>query len=122
MNYADGSVPFTRVHEFRHLHPERSYGARTVIFREYSRFASATDEPYYPIATEGDRRIYRAYQTMAAKEPNVIFGGRLGSYQYLDMHQAVGAALRTWTRRIAPFFANRRPLGLVDDCYAAVSC
>ncbi|MFM8895349.1 MAG: hypothetical protein ACKOE2_08235, partial [Actinomycetales bacterium] len=24
MNYADLDVPFTRIHEFRHLHPERT--------------------------------------------------------------------------------------------------
>jgi UDP-galactopyranose mutase len=112
MNYADESVPFTRIHEFRHLHPERSYGARTVIFREYSRFAGAKDEPYYPIATKTDRRIHGAYQAMAALEQNVIFGGRLGSYQYLDMHQAIGAALRCWSKRIAPFFAEKRPFGV----------
>src|SRR5262249_11447450 len=38
LNYADVDVRFTRIHEFRHLHPERLYGEKTVIFREYSRF------------------------------------------------------------------------------------
>ena len=37
MNYADERVPYTRVHEFRHLHPERAHGPRTIIYREYSR-------------------------------------------------------------------------------------
>ena len=40
MNYADEEIPFTRIHEFRHLHPERNYTPdKTVIFREFSRFS-----------------------------------------------------------------------------------
>ena len=30
---------------------------------------------------------------LAAKEKNVIFGGRLGEYRYYDMHKVVAAAL-----------------------------
>ena len=56
MNYNDLDVPFTRIHEFRHFHPERDYPTdKTVIMREYSRFAEDDDEPYYPINTEADR-------------------------------------------------------------------
>src|SRR6201990_812919 len=48
MNYNDQEVPFTRIHEFKHFHPERSYQpGKTVIVREYSRFAEEDDEPYY---------------------------------------------------------------------------
>ena len=43
---------------------------------------------------------------MTAAHPNVIFGGRLGSYKYLDMHQAIGAALKTFEREVEPFFAE----------------
>ena len=52
------------------------------------------------------------YQAMAEREDNVIFGGRLGSYKYLDMHQAIGSALRCWSRRIEPHFAEGRSLAL----------
>ena len=56
MNYNDVDVPYTRIHEFRHFHPEREYPSdKTVIMREYSRFAEDDDEPYYPINTEADR-------------------------------------------------------------------
>ena len=53
MNYADEDVPFTRIHEFRHFYPERDWYPKdkTVIMREYSRFADRGDEPYYPINT-----------------------------------------------------------------------
>ena len=66
MNYADEEIPFTRIHEFRHLHPERNYTPdKTVIFREYSRFSRGEDEPYYPINTRADRKIYQAYAKLA---------------------------------------------------------
>lgn len=110
LNNADETVPYTRVHEFRHLHPERSYGDKTVIFREYSRVARRTDEPYYPINTPHDRHNYDAYRLAAAAQPNVLFGGRLGTYRYLDMHQAIGAALNLWAQALQPFFAGRAPL------------
>jgi len=111
MNYADEDVPFTRIHEFRHLHPERPYpGDATVIMREYSRFADQSDEPYYPINTPGDRRRLRAYRDRAKAETSVVFGGRLGSYQYLDMHMAIGSALSRWENVIRPHFAEGRTL------------
>jgi UDP-galactopyranose mutase len=111
MNYADVDVPFTRIHEFRHLHPERRNELpRTVIFREFSRRAGVGDEPYYPINTAADRRMYDGYRALAAPERNVIFGGRLGSYRYLDMHQAVGAALKVFSREISPHFRDGQPI------------
>jgi UDP-galactopyranose mutase len=107
VNYADVDIPFTRIHEFKHLHPERHYPlAKTTIYREYSRAAGPADEPYYPINTDADRAIYDSYRALMASRANVVFGGRLGSYKYLDMHQAIGAALKTFEDTVAPFFAS----------------
>jgi UDP-galactopyranose mutase len=120
MNYADEDVPFTRIHEFRHFHPERDWYPKdkTVIMREYSRFAERGDEPYYPINTAQDRARLRAYREMADREAGVLFGGRLGTYKYLDMHMAIGAALSMYDNRIRPHFAEGEPLnapGAVHD-------
>jgi UDP-galactopyranose mutase len=96
MNYADEDIPVTRIHEFRHLHPERADRMspdRTLIMREFSRFAHGSDEPYYPINSAADRAMLAEYRKLARAERNVVFGGRLGSYQYLDMHMAIAAAL-----------------------------
>ncbi len=107
MNYADAEVPFTRIHEFKHLHPERRYEpGKSLIAREYSRFAKPADEPYYPIATPQDRRVFAEYKNAAQAVPNVIFAGRLGTYRYIDMHQAIGAALKTYQNRILPFLSG----------------
>ncbi|WP_243793875.1 UDP-galactopyranose mutase [Saccharopolyspora gloriosae] len=110
MNYASEEVPYTRVHEFRHFHPERHYPAdKTVIVREYSRFADKEDEPYYPINTSEDRAKLERYRSLARREAverQVLFGGRLGTYQYLDMHMAIGSALSMFENKVVPFFAE----------------
>jgi len=112
MNYAEEDVPYTRIHEFRHFHPERDWypDDKTVIMREYSRFAGRGDEPYYPINTAEDRARLRTYRGLADAEQGVLFGGRLGTYQYLDMHMAIGAALSMYDNRLRPHFADGEPL------------
>lgn len=103
MNYADESVPFTRIHEFKHYHPERPDSGKTIIFKEFSRFAAAGDEPYYPVLTEKNRQLYRRYREYAGQTcPQVIFGGRLGLYRYLDMDDTVAAALQCVKENIIP--------------------
>ena len=104
MNYPDMDVPFTRIHEFKHFHPERKdifAQDRTVIMREFSRFAERTDEPYYPVNTADDRAGLLAYRELAKGEKDVYFGGRLGTYQYLDMHMAIGSALSMWNNQLS---------------------
>jgi UDP-galactopyranose mutase len=118
MNYNDQEVPFTRIHEFKHFHPERTYlPGRTVIVHEYSRFAEEGDEPYYPINTAEDREKLLKYRDLAAKEPMVLFGGRLGTYKYLDMHMAIGSALSMYENKLKPHFAEGAQLssGGVDE-------
>ncbi|MDN4473981.1 UDP-galactopyranose mutase [Demequina zhanjiangensis] len=105
MNYGDADVPYTRIHEFRHFHPERAdrYPTdRSVIVREHSRFASRGDEPYYPVNTPADRERLLAYRALADRERGVWFGGRLGTYKYLDMHMAIGSALVMVDNELAP--------------------
>jgi UDP-galactopyranose mutase len=110
MNYADAAVPYTRVHEFRHFHPERDFYPRdkTVIMREFSRLADRGDEPYYPINTADDRAMLLRYRALQDAETGVLFGGRLGTYQYLDMHMAIGSALSMFSNRIVPLFGGAR--------------
>jgi UDP-galactopyranose mutase len=110
MNYADSDVPFTRIHEFRHFYPDRDWypDDKTVIMREYPRLAGRGDEPYYPINTAGDRSRLLRYREMADRERGVFFGGRLGTYKYLDMHMAIASALSMYSGRLRSFFADRR--------------
>jgi UDP-galactopyranose mutase len=105
MNYNDEEIPYTRIHEFKHFHPERTHlPGKTVIVHEYSRFAEEGDEPYYPINTAEDREKLLRYRELARQEPMVLFGGRLGTYKYLDMHMAIGSALSMYENKLQPHF------------------
>ena len=119
MNYNDADVPYTRIHEFRHFHPERDYPTdKTVIVREYSRFAESGDEPYYPINTPDNRAKLERYRELAAKESidrKVLFGGRLGTYKYLDMHMAIGSALTMFENKLAPHLTDGSSLAALDN-------
>ncbi|WP_051247944.1 UDP-galactopyranose mutase [Nocardioides halotolerans] len=120
VNYNDQEVPFTRIIEFKHFHPERvktHLPGKTVIVHEYSRFAEEGDEPYYPINTAEDRAKLLKYRELAKQEPLVLFGGRLGTYKYLDMHMAIGSALSMFENKLRPHFADGAELksGGVDE-------
>ena len=120
VNYNDQEVPFTRIIEFKHFHPERvrtHLPGKTVIVHEYSRFAEEGDEPYYPINTAEDRATLLKYRELAQQEPMVLFGGRLGTYKYLDMHMAIGSALSMFENKLRPHFAEGAELesGGVDE-------
>jgi UDP-galactopyranose mutase len=103
MNYAEVSIPYTRIHEFKHYHPERDQSKEeTIIFKEFSRKANQKDDPYYPINTDSDKEMYNKYLKETKNCKNTIFGGRLGLYKYLDMHQVISIALNTYKNEIKP--------------------
>ncbi len=96
MNYADLDVPYTRIHEFKHFHPERQevYASdRTLLCREYPADWHVGDIPYYPVNTDASASLLAQYQADAKQVPNVIFGGRLGEYRYYDMDKVIARAL-----------------------------
>ena len=64
-----------------------------MITREYPQSWSPGAEPYYPIGDEANHKLYVKYRELADRETNTIFGGRLGSYRYMDMDQVVAQAM-----------------------------
>jgi len=68
------------------------------------------------VNTAEDRRKLLAYRDLAKGEQSVLFGGRLGTYKYLDMHMAIGSALAMYENKIKPHFSggNRLESGGVD--------
>lgn len=105
MNFSDADVPYTRAIEFKNFNPERRDAQnpdKTVVWEEYSRFAERGDEPYYPVNTDADKALYARYEAKAAAEPNTVFGGRLGTYKYYDMHQVIDTALTAYEEQVAP--------------------
>jgi UDP-galactopyranose mutase len=107
MNYTDGEIPFTRIHEPRHLHPERDYATdRTLIIREYP-VIDRGDSPYYPMDTEENRRLLARYAADRDQLPNVMFGGRLGDFKYYDMDVTIANAMEAFERVVRPWVERR---------------
>jgi len=100
VNHTEAEVPYTRIHEFKHYHPEgKANGTwgfdapQTIITREYSSAWQPGDEPYYPIDSQESRSLLEEYRKRARAIPNLTIGGRLGEYKYYDMDRAMKAAL-----------------------------
>jgi len=92
INYPELKYDFTRIHEPKHLHPERNIKKNlTLIIKEKSLFDSKN--PYYPINNERNNKILNKYKLDQKKEKNLIFGGRLADYAYYDMDMTISAAL-----------------------------
>ncbi len=103
MNYAETNVPYTRIHEPRHLHPERNYQtSKTVIFYETSRMGQ-TNDAYYPVNDDRNRNLCMKYIKEAKREEKVIFGGRLGEYAYYDMDKTILSALNCYNNQIREY-------------------
>eukprot|EP00441_Pelagodinium_beii_P041502 CAMPEP_0197648486 /NCGR_PEP_ID=MMETSP1338-20131121/27783_1 /TAXON_ID=43686 ORGANISM="Pelagodinium beii, Strain RCC1491" /NCGR_SAMPLE_ID=MMETSP1338 /ASSEMBLY_ACC=CAM_ASM_000754 /LENGTH=472 /DNA_ID=CAMNT_0043222499 /DNA_START=47 /DNA_END=1465 /DNA_ORIENTATION=- len=98
VNYPSPDVAFTRVVEYKHV-PNQTEEVKegkvkgSLIAREYS---SAEGEPYYPVPNPDNRTLYEKYAELAAKEEGVAFVGRLASYKYFNMDQAILNALEMY--------------------------
>ena len=96
MNYTEAEVPYTRIIEHKHfeMFGHEVYDCpKTVISREYSTEFKEGMEPYYTVNDERNNALADQYRTLAAKEINVIFGGRLAEYKYYDMAPIVEKVL-----------------------------
>ncbi|MBR0197726.1 MAG: NAD(P)-binding protein [Kiritimatiellae bacterium] len=96
VNYTEGDIPYTRIHEFKHYHPEdeRAFNCpKTIIMREYPKSWQMGDEPYYPIDDASSRELVALYRKEKEKYPLLHIGGRLGAYKYFDMDRSIEAAL-----------------------------
>jgi UDP-galactopyranose mutase len=96
VNDTAADVPYTRIIEHKHFEPgnqQSLHCPHTVVTHEYPQPWALGDEPYYPINDARNTAILQQYQRTAKEEIKVIFGGRLGNYQYLDMDDTIRAAL-----------------------------
>ena len=96
INYTDKELGFTRIIEHKQFLPNTERG-KTIITKEYPQKYVRGLERYYPVETLVNKALHDAYIKIAKKDyPNVIFGGRLGSYKYLDMDDAILSAFDTY--------------------------
>lgn len=88
INYTESNVPYTRIIEHKHfeMFGQEIYECpKTIISKEFSTEWKSRMEPYYPINDKKNNELYNQYKTLADKEKNVIFEGRLAEYKYYDM-------------------------------------
>jgi len=94
-------VPYTRIVEYKHKpnQPTEVYDKPgTVIFKEYS---VDDGDPYYPVPNPDNQALYLKYKAMAEKEKGVCFVGRLASYKYFNMDQAILTSLEMFDELVA---------------------
>ncbi|MGO3381487.1 MAG: UDP-galactopyranose mutase [Loigolactobacillus coryniformis] len=98
INYTDAETPYTRIIEHKHFEFGKGDKNKTIITREYPETWQKGDEPYYPVNDKRNNSLFKQYRELAATQPNVIFGGRLGQYKYYNMDQVIEAAQKVVTR------------------------
>ncbi len=105
VNYTDRETPFTRIIEHKWFQFGKDDNGndvpKTIISREYSSEWKPGDEPYYPVNDGANGELYGKYKALADREPNIIFGGRLGEYKYYDMDAVILSAMERFEKENA---------------------
>ncbi len=92
VNYTEREIPYTRIIEHKHF--EFGNQPKTVVTKEYPAKYDGNNDPYYPVNDSKNLKLYQKYKTLAEKETNVIFCGRLGEYRYFDMDKVIENTLQ----------------------------
>lgn len=93
INYTDANTPYTRIMEWKHFDNQSEEGY-SIITEEYPQNWDKTKEAYYPVNDTKNTELFKKYRKEANKQNQVVFGGRLGNYQYYDMDMVFSAALK----------------------------
>ena len=94
VNYTGHEVEYTRVIEHKHF--EYGKQPKTVITYEYPADYEEGMEKYYTVNDDKNNNLAEKYRTLALKEVNVIFGGRLAEYKYYDMDDVIKSAFNCY--------------------------
>ena len=94
INYPGKDTKFTRIVEYKHFLHQSS--PHTTIVKEYT---TDKGEPYYPVPTKENQALYEKYKKLASSETRVHFLGRLATYKYINMDQAIEMALDFFTSK-----------------------
>jgi UDP-galactopyranose mutase len=95
VNYPGLDVDYTRIVEYKYFLNQQS--THTLIVKEYT---NDNGDPYYPVPTQRNKELYNKYKTLAEKEKNVHFVGRLASYKYFNMDEAILNALEYFNNNL----------------------
>ncbi|MBO0481015.1 UDP-galactopyranose mutase [Candidatus Enterococcus courvalinii] len=100
INYTDSETPYTRIMEWKHFDQQGESG-KSVLTTEYPQAWDRKKEAYYPVNDARNMTLFKRYRKAANQLEKVIFGGRLGNYQYYDMDQVIHAALQLVKKEFA---------------------
>ncbi len=89
INYPEKKFEYVRVTEHKHFLDEECL--ITVTTKEIPHLDGF---PCYPVRTAENLARLAKYQELAVKEKNTVFGGRLGSFEYLNMDDTILRALK----------------------------
>lgn len=95
VNFPMRTTPHTRCIEYKHFLHQRSDW--TIVSLEQT---CSSGEPYYPVPTAENMALYERYKEYAAKEKDVHFVGRLASYKYFNMDQAIRNAMDYYRKHL----------------------
>jgi UDP-galactopyranose mutase len=102
INYTDRETPYTRIMEWKHFDNQSDEGY-TILTKEYPQEWDRSKEAYYPVNDQKNTDIFKQYSKEARKCENIIFGGRLGNYQYYDMDMVIAVALKAVKKELFSF-------------------
>jgi UDP-galactopyranose mutase len=102
INYTDRETPYTRIMEWKHFDNQSDEGY-TILTKEYPQEWDRSKEAYYPVNDQKNTDIFKQYSKEARKCENIIFGGRLGNYQYYDMDMVIAVALKAVKKELSSF-------------------
>ena len=96
INYTDERTPFMRVTEHKHFHNRNQKKTVVEPLGVPGGMVEECDTVLPRSATPGtDAACANATRNLADMQPEIVIGGRLGNHRYYDMHQVIGAALKT---------------------------
>jgi UDP-galactopyranose mutase len=91
INYCDATKDYTRIIEHKHFESVKT--DHTIITKEYPQSYTRGLTPYYPINDDTNQSLYKKYREKSLSLTNVLFGGRLSEYKYMDMHVVIESAM-----------------------------
>jgi UDP-galactopyranose mutase len=99
VNFTSSDVPYTRICEHKGFDPSCYNRSSTIVTYEYPEAFAEGRNPCYPINDEKNAKLAASYLEKAqALEPKAYFLGRLATYRYCDMDDAIVEAKRLFER------------------------
>lgn len=104
LNYVSEEVPYIRTIEYKHFYKHgdmtKHYNPNldpnkelSIIAYDYPISYKEQPDPFYPIRDARNSDLYEKYANLKKNTPNLILGGRLGEYKYLDIDQSIASAI-----------------------------